>query len=186
MSENDVSKDEIMFVRAIFKEMRDELKPFCTDRNFVLSNSQIFTFLTFAPNALAIASDGTVDEKEMQALEIISKSLDVKSMVNLDLAEKFAYAAEPEGVITNEEFNIIAGTELLYLCRNMTKYESNFVNAVKSLLKFDFAPQQDTSMTKSFLNMMDSIIDNNISKNKEEEKNKLSELQKKLGIAQYK
>ena len=177
-----ITKEDILFIRSVFKEIRENLMPFMKERNFQLSNPQLFTFLSYSPTALAIASDGTVDEKEMAALEKISRGVNVNSMVNLDLMQRMALAQEPEDCILNEEFNIRAGSELLNLCRNMEKYEQNFINATKALLKFDHDPTREDSMTKSFVKMMDTIIESNVSENKEEEKEKLKAIQKKMGI----
>jgi len=180
---NQVSQEERVFIRTVFNEIRAALETYQNDRAFVMSNAQLFAYLTYSPVALAIASDGTVDEKEMVALEKIVRNINVSSIVNFELMERLSYAIEPERCILNEEFNIRAGAELLYLCRNMPKYEAKFVEALKALLKFDYDPKRDDSMTKRFVKMMDAIIEGNISQNKEEEMRKMKELQQQLGIA---
>jgi len=118
-----------------------------------LTNPQLFAFLSNAPAALAIASDGTIDVQEIAALEKLSKGIDLKSTVNLDLMEMMAVAFEPENCITNEEFNIRAGAEILFIAKNFEKYESAFVKSLKAMLTFDMNPKRDGSLSSSFSNL---------------------------------
>ncbi len=182
MDISSISNENRVFIRTIFNEMRINVKEFSQDRDFVMTNPQLFVFLSNVPAALAIASDGTVDEQEIATLEKISKTIDVKSAVNYDLMEMMAIAFEPEQCITNEEFNIRIGSEILYLSRNIAKYEKNFLKAIKALLTFDFNPKREGSLTSSFSNLMDSMIENNSSQNKEEELKKMQEIKQTLGI----
>lgn len=184
MNTSTVTSEEKAMIRSLFGEMRKQLEPFMQERDFTLSNPQIFTFLTFCPAALAIASDGKVDETEIAAIEGITKNVNVHAMVNLDMFELMSYAPEPDNCIINEEFNIRAGTELLHLSRNMSKYNDNFIAAIKTLLKFDANPEAEKSLTQSFASLMNSIIENNVSENKEEELEKLKKLQEQIGIIQ--
>jgi len=182
MNVSTLTNEDKVFIRTIFNEMRVGIEKFTAERDFVLSNPQLFTFLTYCPAALAIASDGSVDEIEIAALERIAKFIDVKKMVNLDLMEFMSVAPEPVQVITNEEFNLRVGSEILFLSKNMKKYENDFVKAVKALLTFDLNPSKDGSLTKSFSKMMDDIIENNVSKNKEEELNKMAKIKAEIGV----
>ncbi len=182
MDINDLTNDYKIFIRTLFKEMRDQTETFANDRDFKMSNAQMFTFLSNAPAALAIASDGKVDTEEIAALEKLSRSIDVYTTVNMDLLEMMAVAFEPEECMTNEEFNIRVGSELLFLARNFSSYESEFVAAIKALLTFDFNPGSDGSLTSSFSLLMDLMIKNNISKNKEEEMKKMNDFKEKIGI----
>lgn len=175
-------QNEAAKIKEVFGEIRNELDAFCNDRDFKMANPQLYAFLSYCPNALAIASDGTVDVHEMAALLKISRQIDVNKMIDMDLLELMSIAPEPEDCMLNEEFNIRVGAELLYLCRNMEKYESNIISAVKHLLKFDANPEADKSLTKVFAAMMKEIIKNNLSKNKENELKKLKEIQQKLGM----
>ena len=68
------------------------------------------------------------------------------------------------------------------MARNLGNYENDFVNAIKALLTFDFSPDLDGSMTSSFSMLMNSMIENNVSKNKEEELKKMREFKEKIGI----
>ena len=182
MDINELTNDNKIFIRTLFKEMRDQTEAFANDRDFKMSNAQMFTFLSNAPAALAIASDGKVDTEEIAALEKLSRSIDVYTTVNMDLLEMMAVAFEPEECMTNEEFNIRVGSELLFLARNFSSYESEFVAAIKALLTFDFKPGSDGSLTSSFSMLMDLMIKNNISKNKEEEMKKMNDFKEKIGI----
>ncbi len=182
MDTQKISPEEIQTIRSNFKEIREKLEPFIQDRNFKLSNPQIFTFLTFAPAALAIASDGTVDDSEVAMLEKINRGIKVESMVDLNLYELMSYASEPEDCMLNEEFDMRAGSELLYLSRNMEKYRDDFIEALKILLKFDKRPDAEGSMTKSFVDLMNSVVDNNMSENKEVEKQKMDKLLERLDL----
>jgi hypothetical protein len=177
-----LTNEDKVFIRTIFNEIRIGIDKFSKEREFNLSNPQLFTFLTYCPAALAIASDGTVDEAEIATLERITKFIDVKKMVNLDLMEFMSIAPEPENVITNEEFNIRVGSEILFLSKNMKKYEADFIKAVKALLTFDLNPSKDGSLTKSFSKLMDEIIENNVSINKEEEMTKMKNLKTTIGV----
>ena len=162
--------------------MRKNTKTFMDDRDFQLSNAQLFTFLSNVPAALAIASDGTVDNAEIAALEQMAKAVDVNISVNLELQEMVSVAGEPDTTIINEEFNMRVGSEMLFLSRNIRKYEADLIAAVKALLTFDFNPTKDGSLTSAFNKLMDSVIENNFSDNKEVEQKKISELKLKLGI----
>ncbi len=182
MDTANLTSENKVFIRTIFNEMRKNLKKFIEERDFNLSNAQLFTFLSNAPVALAIASDGAVDEQEIATLEKLSKSIDVKATVNLDLMEMMSIAFEPENSITNEEFNLRAGSEILFLAKNFEKFESDFIAALKAMLTFDFNPKKDGSMTSSFIKLMDSMIENNVSKNKDAEMKKMNELKTKIGL----
>ena len=183
MDINELSNENKVFIRTVFKEMRDQTNNFVTDRDFIMSNAQLFTFLSNAPAALAIASDGIVDTEEISALEKLARSIDVYITVNMELLEMMSVAFEPEECMTNEEFNIRVGSELLFLARNFSRYENDFIEAVKALLTFDFSPGSDGSLTSSFSMLMNSMIENNISKNKEDEMKKMNEFKQKIGIS---
>jgi len=182
MNITELTNESIVFIRTIFKEMRDKTNKFSSEREFIMSNAQMFTFLSNAPAALAMASDGKVDIEEIATLESLSRGIDVYVTVNMELLEMMSVAFEPEECMTNEEFNIRVGSELLYLARNMSKYEDDFVGAIKDLLLFDFSPDLDGSMTSSFSLLMNSMIENNVSKNKDEELKKMREFKEKIGI----
>ena len=182
MDIQNLTNENKVFIRTLYKEMRDATTSFMSDRDFNMSNAQMFAFLSYAPIALAIASDGVVDEKEIAMLEKFAKTIDVKAMVNLELQEMMAIAFEPESPMTNEEFNLRIGAEILYLSRNMKKYEADFIRAVKALLTFDFNPKADGSMTQSFSKLMDSVIEKNAGRDKENELKNMLEFKKKLGI----
>lgn len=184
MDINELTNEYKVFIRTLFKEMRDQTASFTSDREFIMSNAQLFTFLSNAPAALAVASDGSVDTEEISALEKLSRSIDVYTTVNMDLLELMSIAFEPEECMTNEEFNIRVGSELLFLARNLNRYENTFVAAIKALLTFDFNPGSDGSLTSSFSMLMNSMIQNNVSKNKEEELKKMNEFKEKIGIPQ--
>jgi len=182
MEINALENEDRVFIKTIFNEMRTQINNFSKDRDFILSNAQLFTFLTYSPLAIAIASDGVVDSVEIVAIEKITKTIDVNSMVDLNLMEFMAVATEPDNCIVNEEFNIRVGSEILFLCRNMKTYEESFLKAVKALLVFDLTPKKDGSMTSTFSKMMDSIIENNLSKEKDAQLEKMKKLKIELGI----
>jgi len=177
-----LSVEEKNTIKTLFKEMRAQLAPYFEKRNVQFSNPQLFTFLSYCPSALAIASDRVVDESEKQIIELIGMYMNVDKMVNMEFLEMMSIAPEPENCLTNEDFNAKVAAELLYVCENMEQFEENFVQAVKAMLKFDSNPKADTSMTKSFVTMMNAIIDNNTAENKEDEKTKLIALFKRLDI----
>ncbi len=178
-----LTNENKVFIRTIFNEMRKSLQAFMDARDFSMSNAQLFTFLSNSPAAFAIAGDGTVDDNEIAVLERLVRAIDVNAMVNIDLQEFMSVAFEPENIMTNEEFNLRVGSELLFLARNADKYEADFINALKAMLTFDMNPKADGSMTSSFKTMMDAMIENNKSKNKAAEKKKLDEFKAQIGIA---
>jgi predicted thioredoxin/glutaredoxin len=177
-----ITAEEKKLILEVFKNIRNNLKKYMTDRNFIMSNAQIFTFLLYAPVCLAIASDGEVDEKEIAILEKITKNIDVNSAVNLDLLELISIAPEPSNIMLNEEFNMRVDAELLYLSRNMNKYEKDIIEAVKNLLKLDRKANNETSLKSIFNKWFDFIIEKNAGKNKEEELKKVEQYKIKLGL----
>lgn len=184
MSEKQLTEQEINFIKSQFAAIRSELDEYCKDRDFILTNAQLFTFLTFTPNTIAIAGDGKVDDTEILALFNLSRTISVEGMISSpELDTTLKIPEEPENCISNPEFNMRVGSELLYLSRNMPKYEQNLITALKILLSFDTNPKAEGSMTDSFLKMMDSIVDNNVSENKDEEQKKLDMVKQQLDIA---
>lgn len=183
MSTESLTSEDKVFIRTIFKEMRKSLEGFMDTRSYKMSNAQIFTFLSNVPAAFAIAGDGKVDENEIAEIERLAQTINVKKMVNMNLLEMMSVAFEPEDVMTNEEFNLRVGSELLFLARNTDKFEAEFITALKAMLTFDMQPDKEGSMTKAFNTLMDKTIEKNKSENKEEEKAKLEEFKSKIGIA---
>ncbi len=181
MQDYGINNQAIEQVQELFPQIREKLEPYMTERQFLMSNPQIFIFLTYVPTALAISADKRVDEKELKILDKIAKSIDA-NLLDLNLVEVLSFAPEPVGVMLNEEFNLRIGAELLHISRNMEKYENDFIEAVKLLLKFDKNPQADTSMTKTFSRFMDTIIETSLARDKEEEKQKIRQFKQRLGI----
>ncbi|MEA2042766.1 MAG: hypothetical protein U9N85_09475 [Bacteroidota bacterium] len=182
MAFQDLKNEDKVFIRTVFKEMRKNVQGYVSERAFSMSNAQLFTFLSNAPAALAVSSDGTVDNAEIAALEQLSKAIDVNQSVNMELQEMVSVAGEPDDCMINEEFNLRVGSELLYLSRNFSTYETEFIEAIKALLTFDFSPENDGSLTAAFRKLMDDVVENNFSKDKEAEQKKVDELKQKLGI----
>jgi hypothetical protein len=183
MSINELKTEDKVFIRTIYKEMRGKTDNFAKERNFIMSNAQLFTFLSNAPAALAIASDGNVDIEEIAALEKLARSIDVYVTVDMNLLELMSVAFEPENCMINEEFNLRIGSELLFLARNLNRFENEFITALKAMLTFDLNPKKEGSLTSSFNLLMDSMIENNVSKNKDQEKKKMKEFKQKIGIS---
>ncbi len=182
MEANTLSAEERTLVVQIFKNIRQNLSNFMTERDFKMSNPQLFTFLMYAPVCLAIASDGVVDEKEIRLLSKITKDIDVNSAVNLDLMEVLALSPEPIEIMLNEEFNMRADAELLFLSRNMAKYEDDIINATKELLKLDKNPESGTSLKSTFSKWFDFVIERNAGRNKEQELEKVGKYKDKIGL----
>ncbi|NOZ33805.1 MAG: hypothetical protein GXO80_00720 [Chlorobi bacterium] len=182
MSEKETIKNQVIFIRNTFKEMRNKTERFSKDRDFNMSNPQLFTFLYNAPATLSIAGDGTVDEIEIAIIEKLARSIDVNKTVNLNLLEIMSVAPEPENCMTNEEFNLRVGSELLYLSRNMEKYERDFIEGIQALLKFDKNPKKDGSMTSALNKLMDFVIENNAGQSKVKELRKVKDYKKRLGL----
>ncbi len=176
-----ITQEAIEEVQKLYPQIRSHLDKYMHDREFLMSNSQIFIFLTYVPTALAISADKKVDEKELKILDQIAKSIDANAL-DLNLVELLSFASEPVGVMLNEEFNLRIGCELLFISQNMEKYEDDFIEAVKLLLKFDKTPEADTSMTKTFSRFMDQIIESSLALDKQEELARVQSFKKRLGI----
>lgn len=182
MDIQNLTQEDKVFIRTVFKEMRKNVEDYMKERDFQMTNPQLFTFLSFSAAALAVASDGTVDNQEIAMIEKIARGINVKQMVQIELEEMMAVAFQPEDTMTNEEFNLRVGSEILYLSKNMKTYEGKFLEAIKAMLTFDLNPQREGSLTNSFSQLMDSVVANNASKNKSEEMEKVKKLKESLGI----
>ncbi len=171
------------FVQEAFEKMQKNVSQYANNQNFMMSNVQLFTFLSNVPASFAVAGDGVVDANEIKHLEKLAKGIDVNMNVSLELSEAISMnTVEPEGTMTNEEFNLRVGAELLYLSRHAEKYEANFIEALKALLSLDSDPASPGSLTASLRLMMDNVVKNNLSENKETERKKMDELKQKIGL----
>ncbi len=182
MDSTTLTAEEKKQLVLVFSNMRNNLEGYMKDRDFKMSNAQIFTFLMYAPVCLAVASDRQVDESEIRLLDNISKDIDVTTAVNLDLMEIIAIAPEPSDIMLNEEFNMRVDAELLFLSRNIDKYEKPIIESVKSMLKLDKNPESETSLNATFSKWFEFVIEQNASKNKEEELEKVKGYKQKIGI----
>lgn len=176
-----LSEEERVLIIKIFQNLQNNLSGFISDRDFKMSNPQIFTFLMYAPVCLAIASDGVVDEKEIRLLDKISKNIDVTTAVNLELMEVLSQAPESTDVMLNEEFNMRVDSELLFLSRNIDKYENNIIDSVKDLLNLDVS-KKETSLRATFSKWFEYVIEQNAGRNKEEELEKVKKYKDKIGL----
>ncbi len=177
-----LSPEEKKQLILVFGNLRQNLSSYMQDRKFIMSNAQIFTFLMYAPVCLAIASDREVDEQEIRLLSKITSNIDVNSAVNLDLMEVIAIAPEPSNTMLNEEFNMRVDAELLYLSRNIDKYEDDIITAVKTMLKLDKNPDAETSLKNTFNMWFESIVKQNAGRNKEAELEKIKVYKDKIGL----
>lgn len=182
MDATNLTVEERVQVVQVFGELRLHLNNYMADRDFKMSNPQIFTFLTYAPVCLAIASDRVVDESEVRLLSKITSDIDVNNMVSLELMEVIAIATEPEQTMLNEEFNMRVDAELLFLSRNIDKYEDEIVEAVKSMLKLDKDPTSETSLKATFSNWFEFIVKKNANKNDAAELEKVASYKEKIGL----
>jgi len=183
MEEKTFTQEDIASFVSIFKEIRSSLNSYMKDREFIMTNSQIFSFLMYAPIALGIASDREVDENEIRMLEKISKNIDVNKIVNIDLMTVLSVVPETENAMLNEEFNMRIDSEILYLARHIDRYESSIINALKLFLKLDKSPESETSLTKTFNKWFDYVIEKNAGKNKDLELKNILSYKTRLGIA---
>ena len=176
-----ITQEDIVKLSEVFSEIRQHLDNFMKNRDFKMSNPQIFTFLIYAPISLAIASDGKVDEKEIKLLEKITKNIDVNSTVDLDLLNLLAAAEEPADIMLNEEFNMRIDAEILFLSRNIDKYEDDIINALKKFLEID-KTDSETSLSKTLSMWFDYVIERNAGRDKEQELKKVEEYKKRIGL----
>jgi flagellin-specific chaperone FliS len=183
MEGNIITQEEVAKMANIFKEIRQYLDKYMSDRDFKMSNPQMFTFLMYAPVAFAIASDRNVDAKEIRLLDKITKDIDVENVVNIDLMELLTAAPEPSDIMLNEEFNMRIDAEMLYLSRNIDKYEDDIINALKKFLELDKNPESETSLSKTMSMWFDYVIEHNAGRDKEKELQKVAEYKKRIGLA---
>jgi len=177
-----ITPEERTQIVQVFGELRQFLTPYMTDRDFKMSNAQTFTFLIYAPVCLAVASDREVDEQEIKLLDKITHNIDVNTAVNLELMEVIAIAPEPSELMLNEEFNMRVDAELLFLSRNIDKYEEAIINSVKTMLKMDKNPDAETSLKNTFSKWFEFVIEKNSSKNKDIELEKIKKYKEKIGL----
>lgn len=182
MEANTLSAEQRTQIVQVFGELRQNLTPYMKDRDFQMSNPQVFTFLIYAPVCLAVASDREVDEQEIKLLDKITHNIDVNTAVNLDLMEVIAIASEPSETMLNEEFNMRVDAELLFLSRNIDKYENDIINSVKAMLKLDKEPTAETSLKNTFSKWFEFVVEKNSSKNKAAELEKVKKYKEKIGL----
>ncbi len=182
MDATTLTPEEKVLITQVFKEIREGLADFMKDRDFKMSNPQVFTFLMYAPVCLAIASDREVDEAEIRILSKITENIDVNKAVSIDLMEVIAIAPEPGDIMLNEEFNMRVDAELLYLSRNIDKYEDGIIKALKALLKIDKDPKAPASLHSTFSKWFEYVVERNAGRNKEEELAKVKAYKEKIGL----
>lgn len=182
MDATTLTAEERTKIVEVFGELRQNLTPYMSDRDFQMTNAQIFTFLIYAPVCLAVASDREVDEQEIKLLDKITHNVDVNTAVSLDLMEVIAIAPEPSELMLNEEFNMRVDAELLYLSRNIDDYEESIINSVKAMMKLDKDQSAETSLKNTFSKWFEFVIEKNASKNKEAELEKVKKYKDKIGL----
>lgn len=165
-----------------FSQIRLQLSKYMSERNFNMSNAQIFAFLLYSPLCLAIASDKVVDEQELKLLEKITKNVDVNKIVSVELFEILTAIPEPQNTIFNEEFNMRIDAELLHIARNIDQYEQDIIQSAKYFLSLSNDPTAATSIAQIYSKWFDFILLNSHSRQKEAEKLKIKEYKEKLGL----
>ncbi|MEM4134461.1 MAG: hypothetical protein QXV73_04620 [Candidatus Micrarchaeia archaeon] len=175
-----VTSEELSVLQEKMTQIRQILQPYMEQRDFRMSNPQLFVFLMYAPLALAISSDGVVDQNELAILEKVCKYIDVKQIISIDLFDLLTKIGEPQEVMTNEEFNMRIDSELLYLARNFSKYEKIIIDAAKKFLSISKDPTSGTSLHSYYNKWFDFITSQSVSKTKAKERQKIEQYKKKL------
>ncbi len=164
-----------------FAFLRTELADYLSQRNLILSNSQLFGFVLISPATIAIASDGNLDMTEITMLVDLASYFERGSFsTDFDLLE------QPKDHVTDKQFKKIAYSELKFLCLNMEIYEEKLLNCLRKLLEIDgeislLQNNPKFSVKIRVKEMMSSVIYNNLGVDELEE-DKLKTIFKKLGI----
>lgn len=165
-----------------FSQIRLQLSQYMNERNFNMSNAQIFAFLLYSPLCLAISCDRVIDEQELKLLEKITKNVDVKKLVSVELFEVLTAIPEPQNTMFNEEFNMRIDAELLHIARNIAQYEQDIMQSARYFLSLSNDPTAATSIAQIYSKWFDFILSNSVSKQKDTEKLKIKEYKDKLGL----
>lgn len=162
------AEQERILLQTFFTEAREILHEYFNTRSFLLSNSQLFSFILVSPVTIAIASDGTLDLTETTML------VDIAAYFDQLMPTAFDSLSQPKGILSDKEFKKIVYSELRYLSLNMQKYEASLLEVIKKLITLDDALSHDDSPMMSIRNrikqMMISVIYNNLGKDAIEEK----------------
>lgn len=160
-------EQERILLQAFFIEAREILRDYFATRNFVLSNSQLFSFVLVSPITIAIASDGKIDFTETTIL------IDTASYFDQLMPTAFDTLPQPEGVLSDKAFKKIAYGELRHLALTINEYETNFLEVIKRLIILDEALSRDDNPNMSIRNrikqMMMSVVYTNLGEDTVEE-----------------
>lgn len=153
-----------------FGQTREILNDYFSERDFFPSNSQLFAFVLISPITLAIASDGNLDMTETTMLVDIATYFD-RSV----LPKEFDELSQPENILSNKDFKRMIYSELRYLCLSMGKYENQMIEALRKLIDLDEKLSKKKndpriSIKNRVVQMMNSVIYNNLGTDSEEEK----------------
>ncbi|NJO00771.1 MAG: hypothetical protein HC880_02955 [Bacteroidia bacterium] len=181
MTKNQLTAEqEKELIQTFFDNTRQTLRPYFEDRGLNLSNSQLFAFVMISPITIAIASDGNLDFMETSML------VDIAAYFDRDiLPAELDHLNHPPNIISNREFKRVIFGELRYLCLSMNKYEEQFIQSIRDLIRLDETVSHDRnpeySVRQRVSDMMHSVIHNNLGIDTIEEK-KMRQVMQALGI----
>ncbi|GAB4404325.1 MAG: hypothetical protein OHK0053_29800 [Microscillaceae bacterium] len=172
---------ERALIQEFFAEARQALHKYLTERELALSNAQLFALLLVSPITIAIASDGSLDFSEVNML------VDIAAYFEKDvLPKQLDHFTQPENVMSDNHFRKIVFSELRYLSLNMAEHEADLLKALHKLIHLDdtVSRQQASqfSVRQRIVEMMQSVIYNNLGPDAVEE-SKLQAVLQKLGLA---
>ncbi len=149
-------------VLRLLEAMRRPIASHLEKRKLVLTHRQLLVYLLYAPTAIAIASDGTIDRFEDKLLRSLREAIDFFP----DLAEEFELLPQPPGAIDDNEFRRRFPQELETLVQEMAHLEEPLVEALRRLLEFGAYMADDEENPKELLlaniqKIMTHVIKNN-------------------------
>ncbi|NJL13517.1 MAG: hypothetical protein HC913_11275 [Microscillaceae bacterium] len=172
---------ERALIEKFFAEARQTLHEYLSERELELSNAQLFALLLVSPITIAIASDGSLDFSEVNML------VDIAAYFEKDvLPKQLDHFTQPEKVMSDNHFRKIVFSELRYLSLHMAEHEAALLMALHQLIHLDDTvsrPQASSfSVRRRIVEMMQSVIYNNLGPDAVEE-SKLRAVLQKLGLA---
>ena len=154
-------EEEKALIQQFFDHSRGLLHDYLSERNLVLSNSQLFALILVSPITIAIASDGNVDFTETTMLVDVASYFE-RGILPSDLDK----LNQPENCISDKEFTKIIFSELRFLCLSMPRFEHNLLECIKGLIRLDETVSRNSdpqfSIKKRVVEMMNGVIYNNL------------------------
>lgn len=173
-------QQEKELLQQFFDLSRNTLFDYFEERDLNFSNSQLFAFILVSPITIAIASDGNVDFTETTML------VDIASYFERGiLPTELDGLGQPVDCLSDKEFCKMIYSELRFLCLSMPRFEKRLLDCIKALIRLDETLSRNSdpkySIKKRVVQMMNSVIYNNLGTDSIEEK-KISHVLNELNL----